>query len=244
MPNSDFYKEYSRLRSIARKRIERASAAGLGEYVKLPTVKEVRASLFPEEYMQAVKTFLGEGGTLTSARKSGGRVEPKIPELDRYAKEASKPLSPEAKRARRNEQKRRSKAKRAVEKAAGSEPEARKKVGYLQALETVTEKWKEAGVDAANWLGVLSPGKAKSFVNYINYRLAQGDYKNRYAIDTFIKDFATLVEKGYNLDDIQHDFDVFLGHEKELKRNQRIANKYGIASDEIDSAWRKFVKQV
>ena len=42
------YKEYSRLRSIARKRIERAAAAGKIEKVEIPTVAQVRRSADPE----------------------------------------------------------------------------------------------------------------------------------------------------------------------------------------------------
>ena len=64
------YKEYSKLRSIARKRIERASAAGKTPYVKIPTVAEVRASANPNEYMKAVQDFLNNpSASLTAAKK-------------------------------------------------------------------------------------------------------------------------------------------------------------------------------
>ena len=153
-----------------------------------------------------------------------------------------KQLSSEEKRIRRNEQKRRSKAKRAVEKAAGTEAEGRKRVGYLKALETVAAKWRDAGIDVGNWLGVMSPGMSKKFVEYMEYRFAQGDYKNRYAVDTFIRDFGTLVQRGYDFKDIQGDFSAFLGKQKELQKGKRRTNKYGIESDEVDSIWRMFVK--
>ena len=58
------YKEYSKLRSIARKRIERAAAAGLAPYVYIPTVKEVRASDNPEQFMYNVRRFLETGKTV------------------------------------------------------------------------------------------------------------------------------------------------------------------------------------
>lgn len=237
------YKEYSRLRSIARKRIERAAAAGQGDYVRIPTVAEVRASANPNEYMNAVKTFLSNpNATLTAAKKQAVQL-PKIeftpipPVTTRKASEAEK-------RARRREQNRRSKAKRAVERASGSEREARKKVGYLRALETVSSKWREAGIDIGNWLGVLSPKKAKAFTDYMEYRFSQGDYNSKYVIDTFIRDFGELVQRGYNFNDIQADFGAFLQKQKELKKNAKRANKYGIAEDEVDSIWRKFVKVV
>ena len=63
-------KEYSRLRSIARKRIERAAAAGAAAPVHIPTVKEARASADPGQYMQAVQRFLSSPGSkLSNVRK-------------------------------------------------------------------------------------------------------------------------------------------------------------------------------
>ena len=233
------YKEYSRLRSIARKRIERASAAGAAEYIRIPTVAEVRASANPSEYLAKVRQFLNTpGATLTAAR-----TDPfSFPKLEFAPIPPLTKLTPEQKAARRREQKRRSKAKRAVEKAAGSTKEANKKVGYLKALETVAKEWRSQGVDIGNWLGVLSPKKAKAFTDYIEYRFSQGDYKNRYAIDTFIRDFGELVKRGYDMKDIQGDFSAFLVQQKELKRNWKQVNKYGINEDEVDTIWRKFVK--
>ena len=232
------FKEYSRLRSIARKRLERSAAAGLMPLIKLPTVKEVRASDNPEAYMSAVRNILAAGSTVKEIRRSGSAPVVQLPQLPKMPKQ----LSSEEKRIRRNEQKRRSKAKRAVEKAAGSESEGRKRVGYLKALETVAAKWRDAGIDVGNWLGVMSPGMSKKFVEYMEYRFAQGDYKNRYAIDTFIRDFGTLVQRGYDFNDIQGDFSAFLGKQKELQKGKRRTNKYGIDSDEVDSVWRMFVK--
>lgn len=233
------YKEYSRLRSIARKRIERASAAGAAEYIRIPTVAEVRASANPSEYLSKVRQFLNTpGATLTAAR-----TDPfSFPKLEFAPIPPLTKLTPEQKAARRREQKRRSKAKRAVEKASGSTKEANKKVGYLKALETVAKEWRSQGVDIGNWLGVLSPKKAKAFTDYIEYRFSQGDYKNRYAIDTFIRDFGELVKRGYDMKDIQGDFSAFLAQQKELKRNRKQVNKYGINEDEVDTIWRKFVK--
>ena len=232
------FKEYSRLRSIARKRLERSAAAGLMPLIKLPTVKEARASDNPEAFMSAVKNILAAGSTVTEIRRSGSAPVVQLPQLPKMPKQ----LSTEEKRIRRNEQKRRSKAKRAVEKAAGTEAEGRKRVGYLKALETVAAKWRDAGIDVGNWLGVMSPGMSKKFVEYMEYRFAQGDYKNRYAVDTFIRDFGTLVQRGYDFKDIQGDFSAFLGKQKELQKGKRRTNKYGIESDEVDSIWRMFVK--
>lgn len=236
-------KEYSRLRSIARKRIERAAAAGAAAPVHIPTVKEARASADPGQYMAAVQRFLSSPGSkLSNVRKynvSFTKFDP-TPEPP-VTKRRSKYKSDEERLARRREQKRRSKAKRAVEKAAASEKEARKRVGYLKALETVTEQWKQAGVDVANWLGVLSPKKAKQFTDYIEYRFSQGDYSSRYTIDTFIKDFGEMQRRGYSGEDLQADFSHFLDKVKQLNKNKKKTNKLGISIDEIAQAWKMFV---
>ena len=70
------------------------------------------------------------------------------------------------------------------------------------------------------------------------------DYNNKYTIDTFIRDFGELVSRGYNFDDIKGDFGAFLDKQKQLKKNAKRTNKYGVTEDEIDSAWRRFVKGV
>lgn len=234
------YKEYSRLRSIARKRLERVFRAGLMPEIKIPTVKEVRASDNPEAFLNAVKSILNDSSTVREIRTT--KTAPKVSFPKAPAAPVQK-LTPEEKRMRRNEQKRRSKAKRAVEKAAPTAAEGRKRAGYLKALETVSKQWREAGIDVGNWLGVMSPGMSKKFVDYMEYRFSQSDYKNKYAIDTFIRDFGTLVQKGYDFKDIQKDFGAFLVKQKELGKNQRRTNKYGIASDEVDQAWRTFVNR-
>lgn len=235
------YKEYSRLRSIARKRIERAAAAGVVDLVKIPTVAQVRASGNPAAYLNQVKRFL-EAPTLTEIRAGSAPVQADFMRAPEVRK-----LSDEQKRARRNEQKRRSKAKRAVEKEALrqglDQKEINRRVGYLKALETVAAEWRAAGVEAGFWLGVMSPGQSKSFVEYMEYRFAQGDYTNKYTVDTFIRDFGEMVHRGYNLNDIQKDFSAFLVKQKQLQRNKRHANKYGVSTDEVDSAWRAFVNR-
>lgn len=237
------YKEYSRLRSIARKRIERASAAGRMDYIRIPTVAEVRASANPSEYMNAVKSFLSIPESSMKVSKALGIAMPSL-DFAPLPPVTKKARSEAEKIARKREQSRRSKAKRAVEIASKDVAEARKKVGYLRALETVAGSWRKQGIDIGNWIGVLSPKKAKAFVDYMEYRFSQGDYNSKYVIDTFIRDFGELVKKGYSFNDIQTDFDSFLSKQKELTKNKRRTNKYGITEDEVDSTWRKFVNVI
>ena len=233
------YKEYSKLRSIARKRIERASAAGVTEYVKIPTVAEVRASANPAEYMSKLREFLSTPkATLRDVRTEGIS----FPKLEFTPVPPLTVLSPEAKKARRREQKRRSKAKRYVESLAKDEKQRQYHVAYLKAMETVAKEWRSKGVDIGNWLGVLSPKKAKAFADYMEYRFSQGDYAVQYVIDRFIRDFGELVKREYDFSDIEGDFDAFLLKQKKLKKNKKNTNKYGISEDEVNSLWKNFVK--
>ena len=237
------YKEYSKLRSIARKRIERLAAAGEAPLIKIPTVAQVRASGNPSAYMYQVRKYLEEAPTLKAVRETGVKAV----KADFMRAPVVQQLTPEQKRARRNEQKRRSKAKRAVEQEAArlgkTEKETRRRVGYLKALETVAAEWRAAGVDAGHWLGVMSPGTSKKFVEYMEYRFSQGDYTNKYTVDTFIRDFGEAVHRGFNLESIQQDFEAFLAKQKQLTANKENADKYGVSTDEVDRAWRKFVKR-
>ena len=234
------YKEYSRLRSIARKRIERASAAGKAEYTFIPTVAQVKKSANPDAYMKAVREYLNLPSL--KDKPSGGAALPTI-DLPGQLPKIRKPTTEEQK-ARRREQNRRSKAKRAVEQVSKSEGEAKKRVSYLRALETLAAKWREAGIDIGNWLGVLSPKKAKAFTDYVEYRFSQAKYNDKYVIDIFIKDFGEMVKRQYNFNDIEQDFGKFLEKQKQLSKNKRKTNKYGITEDEINAAWKKFIKGV
>ena len=235
------YKEYSKLRSIARKRIERASAAGMAEYTFIPTVKQIKASGNEYFYMQRVREYLSGQPTLTEIRKGAQGSKYQFPQLPTIPK-----LTEEARKARRNEQKRRSKAKRAVERESARRGEdiakTHKKTGYLKALETVANKFKAQGVDIGNYLGVLSPGKAKMFVDYMEYRFSQGDYSSIYKVDTFVRDFGELMKRSYGSNDIQSDFEAFLSDQQLLKERAENTNQYGLTSDEMDAAWTRFVK--
>ena len=61
--------EYSRLRSIARKRIERLSAAGFAPNIHIPTVKELKATgASMSRATESLKQFLSSGQTVKQAR--------------------------------------------------------------------------------------------------------------------------------------------------------------------------------
>lgn len=234
------YKEYSRLRSIARKRIERASAAGKIPLVKIPTVAEVRASGTPEIYFSAVENFLNSPGSGLKWAKAEG-IQVKTPVFP--TAQPAKNLSAQQKKERRQQQNRASKARQKIRKQY-AEDQAKKRISYIKGLQKVINNWEKVNKPMADLLRNLKPAQLKAFSDYMEYRFSQGDYKNRYTIDTFIRDFGELVKREYNLNDIQLDFGAFLNKQKSLKKNSKKTNKYGITEDEVDTAWRKFVKGV
>lgn len=242
------YKEYSKLRSIARKRIERLAAAGKMDYVRIPTVKEIKASKNPEHYLNVVQSFLGQDMTVRRAKKANiSKVSP-VSFAEKKAtlpkpKPALTPQQELAKQARRREQKRRSKAKRAVEKAAKNPAQAKRYASFLKAYEKVGKDMRALGIDLGQWVGVLSPKKAVAFAEYLDYRFSQGDFKEQYVIDIFIRDFATMQKKGHSLSDLQKDFDAFLADRKKLEANEEEASKYGATSGEMIGLWKQFVNR-
>lgn len=65
------FKEYSRQRDIAVKRLKRFESKGIDLGIKIPTVKELRAGAqSPEESMRMVESFLQSGPSLGKARES------------------------------------------------------------------------------------------------------------------------------------------------------------------------------
>lgn len=248
------FKEYSKQRSIARKRIERLSAAGKMDYVKIPTVAEIRKSAHPEMYMQQVQSFLAQPyTTVKAARKANvtklapvkftDKPEPKK-KTRRTTPAAQKApqLTPDEKLARRREQKRRSKAKRAVEKAAKDPAQAKRYAAFLKAFEKVGKDLRKLGVDLGQWMGVLSPKNAIAFAEYMEYRFSQGDFKEQYVIDIFIKDFATMQKQGHSMADLRKDFDAFLADRAVHEQNAEHTNQYGYTTSEVMGLWKEYVK--
>lgn len=233
------YKEYSRLRSIARKRIERAAAAGKIEKVEIPTVAQVRRSADPEAFLKGVKAFLNTPGAGLSWLKADENLS--FPRLELPEAPPNTKLSAEQKAERRRRQNRLSKARARIRKEAGTPEEAKKKASYLKGLNTLISKWEAAGLDAGKWIKGMTPKQLQSFADYIDYRFSQGDYTVKYSIDTFIKDFGEMVKQNYNLENIQMDFGVFLDKQKKLSKNRKQVQKYGITEDFVDAVWKKFV---
>lgn len=174
------YKEYTRQRDIAQKRIKRLQNAGYKLDVHIPTVKELKASTesgYAEKMFSALESFLSGGASLSRKRESNARL---------YIRDES--IGKEKLRARDY-------ARRKVAKQYERPSKPNQYQGYLKGLRTL-------GVD-------IPPSKLPAFFQYMDYRFAQGDTTKKYVFDIFVDDYITMLKEGYNPNQIISDFEQF-----------------------------------
>lgn len=174
------YKEYTKLRDIAQKRIKRAQAAGVHIDIRIPTVKELRhrgEDVGNIELMR-LEQFIRTGFSLS--RRSA----------------ASRPVyTAEEKRARKNQQNR-DYRRRKVAREYEREEFPYKYQSYLKGL-------KKLGVD-------IPPSKLPEFFAYMDFRFAQGKKKDKkYLFDIFTDDYLEMLQNGYRPSEILRDFEEF-----------------------------------
>lgn len=173
------FKEYTKLRDIAQKRIKRGQAAGLAIDVHIPTVKELRnyRDTAQEIELMRLQQFLETGFSLERRRQA---EHPR--------------MTPEERQERRRKQSRRyrrNKVAREYEKP--EHPDAYRR--YVKGLETL-------GVD-------IKPSDLPAFFAYMDYRFAQGKSSQKYLFDIFVEDYMKMLTKGYSPGDIINDFEKF-----------------------------------
>lgn len=177
---ADFdYKEYTKQRDIAQKRIKRMQKAGVQIDVHIPTVKELRAGSvdFREHMGKVLQEFVATGVSLSRKR-----------EKERVS------YSPEQIRERKRQQAR-DYRRRKVAKEYERPAYPKKYQGYLKGLKTL-------GVD-------VPPSKLPAFFAYMDYRFAQGNVSKKYVFDIFVDDYTKMLQKGYKPDQILSDFQKF-----------------------------------
>ena len=237
MPNMNFdSKEYTRIRDIVQKRIKRASAAGLAPLVHVPTVKEIKSGIVSaREAMQALQNYYSGGSQVKAIRQTGI-----VPEFKSFPTLPAQPkLTIEERKEKRREQQREYRRRKKVRETALTPEKAKKYNSYLTALETVSRTWKRAGRDIGIDLNRLTPSQAQAFVEYMDYRFAQGDFTQRYVIDEFIQDFSKMLSKGYSSKNIVSDFNLFL--ENRMQLQGRYEQMEGIPSWEFSELWDEFI---
>lgn len=173
------YKEYTKYRDIAQKRIKRAIAAGVPLYIHVPTVKELRqvGEAAQEIELTRLQQFLETGFSL-SKRKEKERA--KINDEERKARRRAK-----------EREYRRMKVARELER----EDYPYKYQSYVKGIATL-------GVN-------IPPSKLPAFFAYMDYRFSQGKGSKKYVFDIFVDDFQTMLKKGYSANQILTDFKSF-----------------------------------
>lgn len=249
MRNDIDYKEYSRLRDIAHKRVERMKQAGFTAGIDLPTVKQVRASNNPYFFLSELRKFVNAPTTVKEVRKAAiaGKptevYQPKFPTVPDV-----KQLTEIQKEQRKREQRRRSRVRRAI-KEISPEGMQGKRLGYIKAAQTIADQWMQIGLKTgdinylqqANWIKSMTAGQAKAFVAYTEYRFAQGDFTSRYSITRFVEDFVEMAKSGRNLNSIQLDFNNFLADQKILKDHANDTDSLGMPAGKVMDLWTKFI---
>lgn len=217
------FKEYTKLRDIAQKRIKRAIAAGVKIDKTVATVKELRqrGEFAAEIEMMQLKQFLQTGFSLARRREETRPV-----------------LSESEKRAKKREQNRlyrRMKVAREYER-----PEwPTKYQSYLKGIETFNRKYREQGL--YELVIDIPPRKLPAFFAYMDYRYSQGSYKDKkYMFDTFIEDYEQMLKAGYKADQILSDFKKFEADQALLSdsADQMEGTGYDLAA----KRWHKFMK--
>lgn len=228
-------KEYTRIRDIVQKRMKRAVTAGLMQPVHFPTVKEIKAGIVdPGQAMRAVQGYYSSGSQVKAIRQTG--LVPEFRQFPELPKE--KKLTTEEQKQRRREQQRFYRQRAKIRKTALSPEKAKRYESYLKALDTVSKAWGAAGRDIGINLKAMSPAQAQAFVEYMDYRFSQGDYKRKYVVDEFIMDFSRLMKRGHKPASITADFEKFLENRNGL--TDRAGRMEGISGSEFMGLWSEF----
>lgn len=192
------YKEYSRQRDIAVKRLKRLSAKGQDLGINVPTVKQLRTMPADQsaKMMSALTNFLQTGASLRKQQESR-RVH--------YSREEQS--------ARRNEYQRKYRRRRKAREYERPEY-PHKYEGYVKALETLN-------VD-------IKPSQLPSFFAYLDMRFDQGEIGKEYVIDIFVSDYVKLMKKGYKSEDIIPDFEKFVSDQIDLSGRESEMKGYSL----------------
>lgn len=174
------FKEYTKLRDIAQKRIKRGQAAGLGIDAHIPTVKELKnyGETAQQIELMRLQQFLETGFSLSRRR------------------EESRVILTEEERRERKRQQSRDYRRRKVAKEYAREDYPTKYQEYLKGLKTMNMD--------------IPPSKLPAFFAYMDYRFAQGGKgEKKYVFDIFVDDFQKMLQKGYDPNQILGDFQKF-----------------------------------
>ena len=218
---SNFFGDYSRLRSIARKRAERLTSAGLADLITFPTVKELKEKgITPAQAVKSVQAYLSAPTKTREYRRIDAADRPVFIPTSTGAIVTSK-----------------DKEKQERVKAQNRERSRR----YRERVRNLTKQQKSY-IKAARTLGLhITPSNAAAFAEYMDFRFAQGGDSVFYKIARYVEDYMSVIaKKGYSPSEILNDFNLFLSDRSVLMGNA--AEMQGYPAEDIDSLFEEFLE--
>lgn len=216
------YSEYSRLRSIARKRSERLGETGLVKTVHFPTVKELKElGISPRSATKQVEQFLNAPTTVRQYRKTAEHAKPVfIPTPTGIVVTNKEKEKEERRKARSRERSRK----------------------YRERVRNLS-KHEKSYIKAAKTLGLhITPANARAFAEYMDFRFAQGSDSVHYRIARYVEDYMSIIaKKGYSPSEILNDFNLFLSDRSELQAHADSMS--GISPEYLDTLFDEFIEE-
>lgn len=217
------YSEYSRLRSIARKRGERLESAGLGPGVSFPTVKQIKQEhLNINTLLRGVTSYLTAPTTVKEVRKLEETQRPVfIPTVTGPVVAKPETAKIERQRARSRESSRR----------------------YRERVKQLTKKEKSY-MKAARTLGLhITPSMAKAFGEYMATRFSQSGDVQKYQVARYVEDFQSIIARPqYKPEQLTTDFAQFVADQMALAgRSESMA---GLTPMELDDLWQEYADEL
>lgn len=208
--------EYSRLRGIAQKRIQRLTEAGLATPgISLPKSKDL-TSAQKERYTQELMRFISQDTTLRGARKAPGTLvvvgksglPEQITEVELKARE------------RRERKNRRARERREL-------------------LSELSEKDQRL-IRNASKIGKIRNEDIETFIEYVKTRSSQDKAMVFYDV---IDDFSKLISAGHKPSEILNDFERFKKDKEAVLAETQDSEQTGYDSNKFNKElWKQFVK--
>lgn len=208
--------EYSRLRGIAQKRIQRLEEAGLATPgISLPKSKDLTPAL-KERYTQELMRFISQDTTLRGARKAPGTLvvvgksglPEQVTEVELKARE------------RRERKNRRARERREL-------------------LSELSEKDQRL-IRNASKIGKIRNEDIETFIEYVKTRSSQEKAMVFYDV---IDDFSKLISAGHKPSEILNDFERFKKDKEEVLTEAQDSEQTGYDSNKFNKElWKQFVK--
>ena len=214
------YSSYSEARSIARKRLERLTAAGyVNPDVRFPSVKELKAQgISPERALKSVEKFLQSDIRVTTLKKN--------PERTVVFK----------------------KTETGVATSYFDKLKQRKsQQSYRERVKSLTSDQKSL-IKAARKLGLhIGPATVKPFEEYVKYRQAQGIGSVKYFMANIIEDYLAVTEgRRRHPEEVLSDYERFLVDRESLMSSWqaiiRGEEPTTQTADEFHASWIDYIQ--